>query len=58
MESVLFVTPAWKRYELTRLCLWQRRLACDSLFEAGIYATSVVIADDDNLDIAREFGFD
>jgi hypothetical protein len=58
VTSLLFVTPAWQRYELTRLCLWQRRLVCDHLTEHGIHASSVVIADDENLDLAREFGFE
>jgi len=58
MPSLLFITPAWKRVELTRLCLWQRRLACDSLAKHGVDATCVVIADDENLDAAQEFGFE
>lgn len=53
----MFVTPCWQRYDLTRLCLEQRRHVCDHLAEHGIDATCVVIADDDNLDVAREFGF-
>lgn len=58
MPSLLFITPAWQRFELTRLCMWQRRQACDSLLEAGVDATCVVIADDENLEIAREYGFE
>jgi len=43
MTSVWFVTPAWQRFELTAVCLDQRL---------------AVIADDANLDLARERGFD
>ncbi len=57
-KSLLFITPAWKRFELTRLCLWQRRIACDTLATHGVDATCVVIANDKNLSIAREFGFE
>jgi hypothetical protein len=55
--SLLFVTPAWQRYDLTRLCLWQLRLTCDALAGEGLTASAIVIADDENLDTAREFGF-
>lgn len=56
--SLFFVTPAWQRFELTRLCLEQRRDACDRLAAVGIDATCVIVADDENLDIARELGFE
>lgn len=55
---VLFVTPAFKRYELSRICFEQRVDAINKLRDAGIKADSVVIADDRNLDIAREFDFE
>jgi hypothetical protein len=55
---LVFVTPAYRRYELSRICFAQRRNAIDRLREEGIYATCVVIADDENLDIAREFDFE
>lgn len=53
-----FVTPAFQRYELTEICLRQRRLVCDDLRQHGIEATCVVVADDANLEIARSLGFD
>jgi hypothetical protein len=53
-----FVTPAYLRYELTEVCLDQRRRVINQLARSGIEAHCVVIADDDNLDIARSFGFD
>jgi hypothetical protein len=53
-----FVTPAWKRYEVSALCFEQRRWVIDRLAESGIEAHCVVIADDANLEIARSFGFD
>ena len=52
------VSPAWRRYEVTRLVLAERRWLCDRLAERGWHATSVVVADDENLEIAREYGFD
>lgn len=54
---LVFVTPAWRRYEMTRLCLGQRRWACEKLSALGVRATSVIVADDENLDIAEELGF-
>lgn len=53
MTSLWFVVPAHGRYELTRICLTQLRRTCDSLEDA----TAVVVADDGNLDTARELGF-
>jgi hypothetical protein len=56
--SLYFVTPAWKRYELTAVCLEQRQRVMDYLASYGIDARCVVVADDENLDIARSLGFD
>lgn len=58
MTSLWFVTPAFKRFELTAICLDQRLQVMRALGEAGIEARQVVIADDENLDIARERGMD
>lgn len=55
---VYFVTPAWQRYELTAICLEQRRRVIATLAEDGVEARQVVIADDENLDIARGLGFE
>ena len=52
-----FLVPAHGRYDLTAVCLRQLRRTCDALTEGGIEASAVVIADDENLDTAREFGF-
>src|SRR5574337_1058010 len=52
-----FVTPAWRRPAVTRLALAQRSILCDELAARGITASCVVIADDENLDVAAEFGF-
>jgi len=57
MASLWFVVPAHGRVELARICLRQLRRTCDSLSENGVEATAVVIAEDENLDTAREFGF-
>ena len=52
------MTPAWQRFELTAVCLEQRKRAIAVLAEHGIEGRCVVIADDANLDIARDKGFD
>lgn len=56
MTRLYFVTPAWQRYELTALCLEQRCAVIAALAAHGIEAHQVVIADDENLDIARALG--
>lgn len=58
MTSVWFVTPAWQRFELTAVCLGQRRRVIEELARHDIEGRCVVVADDDNLDIARGMGFD
>lgn len=58
MSGLWFVTPAWRRFELTAVCLEQRRRVIETLAAAGVEAHCVVVADDDNLDIARGLGFD
>src|SRR5688572_14835688 len=53
-----FVTPAWQRYELSEVCFEQRRRVIADLLSQGIEARCVIVADDENLDIARSKGFD
>jgi glycosyltransferase involved in cell wall biosynthesis len=55
---IFFVTPAFQRYELSAVCFEQRSLVVGQLAQQGIEARCVVIADDDNLDIARSMGFE
>lgn len=55
--KLTFVTPAWRRFAVTRLALAQRRRLCDELSSRGVTTDCVIIADDENLDIAEEFGF-
>ncbi len=43
--------------DVTRLALAQRAHLCGELAERGIEATCVIVADDENLEIAAEFGF-
>lgn len=43
---------------MTRLALRQRQQLCVELAARGIRAHSLIVADDDNLDIAREYGCD
>jgi hypothetical protein len=57
MPSLWFIVPAHGRAQLAAICLRQLRRTCDALTENGIEATAVVIADDENLDTARELGF-
>ncbi|HYT45055.1 MAG TPA: hypothetical protein VEP90_22195 [Methylomirabilota bacterium] len=49
--------PAFKRYALSEITFAQRKLMCDELAGKGIKADCVVIADDENLDIAKMYGF-
>jgi hypothetical protein len=55
--SIWFVTPAWQRFELTAICLEQRRRVIDQMNKWGYEAYCVVIADDENLDTAQRLGF-
>jgi hypothetical protein len=55
---IAFVSAAWRRYDVTRLALAQRAYLCDELAVRGHEATAVIVADDENLDIARSFGFE
>jgi hypothetical protein len=54
--GIWFVTPAWQRFKMTAVCLEQRRRVIAELEAHGIEAHQVVIADDENLDIARGLG--
>ena len=56
--SLYFITPAWQRYELSEVCFEQRKRVIDTLGERGIEAHCVVIADDENVDIALSKGFE
>lgn len=56
--NLALVSPAWRRFEVTRLALAERRWLCDELASRGHEAWSVIVADDENLEIAREYGFD
>jgi hypothetical protein len=57
MSSLWFVVPAHGRLALTRICLRQLRRTCDALEQEGVRASAVVVADDENLDTARQLGF-
>jgi len=59
MTKVCMVSPAFGRYEVTEMALKQRRWLCDTLLSTyGLEAYGVIVADDDNLDIAKAHGFD
>jgi hypothetical protein len=53
-----FVTPAWQRFALSAVCFDQRLEVIAALAKRGIEAHCVVIADDENLELARARGFD
>lgn len=57
MPSLWFVMPAHGRHRLTAICLRQLRNTCDQLADHDIEASAVVIAEDGNLDTARDLGF-
>jgi hypothetical protein len=56
-RTLCFVVPAYRRFALTRVCLRQLARTCEALAEHDIEATAVVIADDENLDVAELLGF-
>ena len=56
-RTLWFVVPAHGRTALTRICLRQLQRTCAELEGYGIEASAVVIADDENLESARELGF-
>lgn len=56
--QIWLCSPAWRRYPVTNLALMQRRWLCDRLAARGWQANSVIVADDENLDIAQQYGFD
>lgn len=55
--QVWLVSPAYGRFAVTRLALAQRAHLAGELAGRGIDCHTVIVADDDNLDIAREHGF-
>jgi hypothetical protein len=57
VSSLAFVVPAWRRFEIAEVCLGQLRETCRQLERCGIGATAVVVADDENLEVARALGF-
>ena len=57
MTSLFFVVPAHGRLDKSRVCLRQLSRTCDTLSESGVQAHVIVVAEDENLDIAAELGF-
>lgn len=56
--TLWFVVPAHGRQDLTAVCLRQLRRTCNLLAsKLDIEATAIVVADDENLDTARDLGF-
>lgn len=56
MVSVCVLSAAWGRPHITRLVLRQRQRLCEGLASGGIQARMLIVADDENLDVAREHG--
>ena len=56
--TIWFVTPANGRLELSAVCFDQRLHVMATLQEHGIRTRCVVVADDGNLDLARDRKFD
>lgn len=57
MKSVRFIVPAHGRVAVSRVSFAGLAWCCDELIALGIDANVWVIADDENLDLAREHGF-
>ena len=55
--TLWFVTPAYRRYDLSAVCFRQRHQVIQQLAAHGVQAQCVVVADDDNLELARGLGF-
>lgn len=58
MTSLWIVTPVHGRVDRTRICLEQRARLLVELDAAGLDAYQVVVGDDENLETAREYGFE
>lgn len=56
-SGLWFVTPAWRRFELSAVCFEQRARVIARLGELGLEAHCVVVADDANLELAQAAGF-
>jgi hypothetical protein len=56
-KKLCFVVPAYRRFDLTRVCLRQLVRTCEALSDCAIDATAVVVGDDENLDFAEMLGF-
>ncbi len=54
--NVWLVTPAFGRFRVTRMVLAQRAHLAAELAGRGVTCRTVVVADDENLEIAREYG--
>jgi hypothetical protein len=54
-----FVTPVYRRHDLTRLCMMQRRRMIDRLREHGIEATAILVGDEpEHKEVALTHGFE
>ena len=56
--KVVFATPAYKRVDLSEICFKQHAWCHQELAKQGIESTSVVVANDGNLQIAKKLGFE
>lgn len=53
-----FITPAFQRFALSEVCFDQWKQVAAALAPEGVELRVVVIADDENLELARAAGFD
>lgn len=56
MTSVWFVSPAYRRPQISAIVYHQRATMLNALRNQGIDAHALIIADDDNLQLARDAG--
>lgn len=57
MNTLWFIVPAHGRLGLAAVCLRQLKRTCDRMRDLGVDASAVVIACDENLEVARDLGF-
>lgn len=57
MKTLAFVVPAHGRHAIAEVCFKQLRRTCDALAGRGIVADAVVVACDENLELAQANNF-
>lgn len=57
MNTLWFVVPAHGRLGIAEVCYRQLTRTIERLLDHGVFASAVVISDDENLELARDQGF-